>query len=132
MEDAMKLKFGLFGRIFAAFVFVTLVVGALATYLGVRSIDGAVRHEAQSRVTYDLRIARLMLENELDDAKAALSALPGKARFVQTDGQAALPASLELARSKLGLDYLVSEIDAQGSINDAKEFRVKVLELIGS
>ena len=31
-----------------------------------------------------------------------------------------------------GLDYLVSEIDAQGSINDAKEFRVKVLELIGS
>ena len=115
MEDAMKLKFGLFGRIFAAFVFVTLVVGALATYLGVRSIDGAVRHEAQSRVTYDLRIARLMLENELDDAKAALSALPGKARFVQTDGQAALPASLELARSKLGLDYLVS-VNREGRV----------------
>jgi len=98
----------LFGKIFLGVVTVLLLLGALATALGVRSIDRLVRHEAQTRVTYDLRIARQVLQNRLERIESAVAAVGNKQRLLATAEPGRLAEALEHARREAGVDFLAA------------------------
>jgi two-component system NtrC family sensor kinase len=108
------MRTGLFGKIFLLFAVMVVALGGVAAWVGVRSVTGAVYHEAQARVTYDLRIARLLLDDEIKRVESAIAAIPEKPRLLQlTPGEA--HTTMELDLGPLGLDYL-SLVKANGEV----------------
>ena len=100
----MRLR--LVGKISLSFAVVTVALGLVTMAVGIRAIEQSVRHDAQTRVSYDLRIARLILEGELSRTRRAVeSAASQVAHAPETPDQLAL--ALEKSRQSLGLDYLL-------------------------
>jgi two-component system NtrC family sensor kinase len=108
------MRFGLFGKIFLLFAITVAALGGVAAWVGVHSVTNAVFHEAQSRVTYDLRIARLLLDDETKRVESGLTGIPEKSRLLLlAPGEA--HTTLELTMESLGLDY-ISLVDASGKV----------------
>jgi two-component system NtrC family sensor kinase len=108
----------LYKRIFLNFVLVIALFGILAAGVGAYLINRSTVHEAQRRVSLDLRSAWSVIQGELDGLELFLEALSGGKRVqeaFQQPGDQAIRALLELARRQGRCDFL-GLTDSQGKV----------------
>ena len=101
----MKLR----NRLSLYFALVIVLMGVVTTLAGVRFIGRSVHREAQEGVKYDLRIAWLILDDELRRVQLSLEGILNRAEILalaRAGDIAGAQTALEKARLAGELDYL--------------------------
>jgi two-component system NtrC family sensor kinase len=114
----MNMRIELRKRIFLNFVLVITLFGILGALFGAALINRYTLHEAQKRVSLDLRSAWSVLQGELEKIRLAVRVLGTGQRVAHAFASPAAMvsrASLEAVRRECGFDFL-SLTDHQGRV----------------